>query len=202
MESSMYFGANRCIATFYKRNSKKSIILTKKAELLFTFSFLSTIIGIFGVPDQTTYAQLLNDKDNDSIEDNLDPCPDDPDIQCEAPENEAVLPGVNAPLDADAGQVQEIAGGELPQQPDEVDQKVSLNEICDNTIDDDGDNLVDSDDPDCLSPAEGANSGGEVATGEQQNKEATNSDILGLLMISLLTYVFLKNKYRQEEHLQ
>ena len=64
--------------------------------------------------------------------------------------------------------VREISGGELSPQPEITTQA----EICDNTIDDDADSLVDSNDPDCAPSSEAA-----ITWGEQQNTEATNSNV-------------------------
>src|SRR5215510_4729425 len=60
------------------------------------------IVCAIGTPvfsDHTANAQLLNDRDNDAIEDENDPCPDNPDIQCSTPDTPAELLGINAPTD-------------------------------------------------------------------------------------------------------
>ena len=86
------------------------------------------------------------------------------------------VPDANTPVDSD--QVQET-GATVQEQANDFDQITSNAEICDNTLDDDGDNLIDSDDPDCNLSAETATSGGGEATTatatEQQQLSSTET---------------------------
>jgi len=75
------------------------------------------IVGVIGTPvfsDHTANAQLLNDRDNDAIEDENDPCPDNPDIQCSTSDTPAELPGINVPINQGQEQngAEQICNGE------------------------------------------------------------------------------------------
>jgi len=71
-------------------------------RLFFTTIFLFCILGVMGsstLPVHPTYGQLLNDLDGDGIQDEMDPRPDNSDIDCITPESPNQLSGINAPLD-------------------------------------------------------------------------------------------------------
>lgn len=80
---------------FFRLSSRTIMFWTS----LLLFISMAGAIGPSVFSNYTANAQLLNDRDNDAIEDQNDPCPDNPDTQCSTPETPADLPGINAPID-------------------------------------------------------------------------------------------------------
>ena len=84
------------------QNLKIIFLIIFLGLLLFSsagLQFSTKLENITARMQQQAFAQLVNDMDNDGIEDDMDPCPDNSDTQCIRSESPDQLPGVNAPLD-------------------------------------------------------------------------------------------------------
>ena len=86
-----------------RENQKNNFTVRNVTTLIYQICALTSILGGMATLSMTSpmaYAQLLYDRDNDSIENGNDPCPDDPNPQCTVPYTEPALPGINAPIDS------------------------------------------------------------------------------------------------------
>jgi hypothetical protein len=69
--------------------SKQRIFLYSMSMIFILFSSIS---GFFVLTSLEVYAQLINDRDNDGLEDQLDLCPDDPMNSCDGNEPNNLVP--------------------------------------------------------------------------------------------------------------